>query len=55
MWSFLLFFWLPSSPQNARFLSDEDKHAAVHRLRDNKVCHRSYSHEHVAETHWRDG
>lgn len=37
LWGVLLFFFLPSSPQNARFLSAEQKARAIARLQENQT------------------
>jgi len=35
VWAFVLFYWLPDHPLNARFLSDEDRRKAVIRVQEN--------------------
>ncbi|KAF4956261.1 hypothetical protein FSARC_11617 [Fusarium sarcochroum] len=34
-WAFVLFYWLPDTPMNARFLSEEDRRKAIIRVREN--------------------
>ncbi|KAJ3515540.1 hypothetical protein NM208_g14949 [Fusarium decemcellulare] len=50
--SFLMFFWMPDSPTEAKFLSDEDKVIAIERLRNNQmgVMSREWRFPHVVET-----
>ncbi|KAK7422786.1 hypothetical protein QQX98_001346 [Neonectria punicea] len=50
--AFLMFFWMPDSPTEARFLSDEDKVIAIERLRNNQmgVMSREWRSSHVLET-----
>ncbi|KAL4865238.1 hypothetical protein BDV12DRAFT_154653 [Aspergillus spectabilis] len=35
VWAFVLFYWLPDTPMNARFLSEEDRRKAVTRVQEN--------------------
>ena len=35
VWAAVLFFWLPDTPMNARFLSQEDRHKAIIRVQEN--------------------
>ncbi|CAI7615524.1 hypothetical protein N7533_008537 [Penicillium manginii] len=35
VWSFVLFYWLPDTPTNARFLSEEDRYKAIRRVQEN--------------------
>ncbi|KAK5190992.1 hypothetical protein LTR99_000065 [Exophiala xenobiotica] len=37
VWGLFIFFFLPDSPLNARFLSEREKFIAVHRVRGNKT------------------
>lgn len=37
LWSFIVYYFLPDSPLNARFLTDRQKHIAIERLRDNRT------------------
>ncbi|KAM0194168.1 hypothetical protein ACHAPA_005151 [Fusarium lateritium] len=50
--SFVMFFWMPDSPTEAKFLSDEDKIIAIERLRNNQmgVMSREWRTSHVVET-----
>ncbi|CAM1508955.1 Fc.00g026940.m01.CDS01 [Cosmosporella sp. VM-42] len=50
--SFIMFFWMPDSPTEAKFLSDEDKIIAIERLRNNQmgVMSREWRFSHVIET-----
>ena len=47
-----MFFWMPDSPTEAKFLSDEDKIIAIERLRNNQmgVMSREWRFSHVHET-----
>jgi hypothetical protein len=47
-----MFFYMPDSPTEAKFLSDEDKVLAIERLRDNQmgVMSREWRYSHVVET-----
>ncbi|RBR23988.1 uncharacterized protein FIESC28_03298 [Fusarium coffeatum] len=49
--SFVMFFWMPDSPTEAKFLSDEDKIIAIERLRNNQmgVMSREWRAPHVIE------
>ncbi|KAJ4269490.1 hypothetical protein NW762_001150 [Fusarium torreyae] len=49
--AFVMFFWMPDSPTEARFLSDEDKVIAIERLRNNQmgVMSREWRTSHVVE------
>lgn len=46
-----MFFWMPDSPTEAKFLTDEDKIIAIERLRDNQmgVLSREWRYEHFYE------
>lgn len=46
-----MFFWMPDSPIEAKFLSDGDKVLAIERLRGNRmgVMSREWRHEHFIE------
>lgn len=48
----IMFAWMPDSPTEAKFLSDEDKLIAIERLRDNQmgVTSREWRHDHIVET-----
>ncbi|KAI5458628.1 major facilitator superfamily domain-containing protein [Mariannaea sp. PMI_226] len=48
----VIFFWMPDSPTEAKFLSDEDKVIAIQRLRDNQmgIMSREWRSAHVYET-----
>ncbi|KAE8376406.1 major facilitator superfamily domain-containing protein [Aspergillus bertholletiae] len=35
VWAFVLFYWLPDTPMNARFLSEEDRRKAITRVQEN--------------------
>ncbi|KAB8261851.1 major facilitator superfamily domain-containing protein [Aspergillus pseudonomiae] len=35
VWAFILFYWLPDTPMNARFLGEDDRHKAVLRVQEN--------------------
>ncbi|KAF5613573.1 allantoate permease [Fusarium subglutinans] len=50
--SFVMFFWMPNSPTEAKFLTDEDKIIAIERLRNNQmgVMSREWRMSHVVET-----
>ncbi|KAF5567984.1 allantoate permease [Fusarium napiforme] len=50
--SFVMFFWMPDSPTEAKFLTDEDKIIAIERLRNNQmgVMSREWRMSHVVET-----
>lgn len=47
----IMFFWMPDSPTEAKFLSDEDKVIAIERLRDNQmgVMSREWRYTHFFE------
>lgn len=47
-----MFFWMPDSPTEAKFLSDDDKVIAIERLRNNHmgVMSREWRSSHVSET-----
>lgn len=47
----MMFFWMPDSPTEAKFLSDEDKIIAIERLRNNQmgVMSREWRAPHVVE------
>lgn len=47
-----MFFWMPDSPTEAKFLTDEDKIKAIERLRHNQmgVLSREWRNEHFIET-----
>ncbi|KOS17466.1 putative transporter [Escovopsis weberi] len=49
--SVVMFYWMPDSPTEAKFLSDEDKVLAIERLRDNQmgVMSREWRHPHLWE------
>ncbi|KAL4875013.1 major facilitator superfamily domain-containing protein [Aspergillus karnatakaensis] len=34
-WAFVLFYWLPDTPMNARFLSEDDRRKAIIRVQEN--------------------
>lgn len=50
--SVIMFFWMPDSPTEAKFLSDDDKVIAIERLRNNHmgVMSREWRSSHVWET-----
>ncbi|KAF7552521.1 hypothetical protein G7Z17_g4268 [Cylindrodendrum hubeiense] len=50
--SIIMFFWMPDSPTEARFLTDNDKLIAIERLRNNQmgVMSREWRSSHVWET-----
>lgn len=47
----VMFFWMPDSPTEAKFLSDDDKLLAIERLRNNQmgVMSREWKHTHFVE------
>ncbi|KEY73805.1 hypothetical protein S7711_03105 [Stachybotrys chartarum IBT 7711] len=47
----IMFFWMPDSPTEARFLSNDDKIIAIHRLRSNQmgVMSREWRYDHFFE------
>ncbi|KAF4990193.1 hypothetical protein FGRMN_8614 [Fusarium graminum] len=49
--SFVMFFWMPDSPTEAKFLTDQDKIIAIGRLRNNQmgVMSREWRNAHVIE------
>ncbi|KAM0391830.1 putative transporter [Fusarium culmorum] len=49
--AFIMFFWMPDSPTEAKFLTDEDKIIAIERLRNNQmgVMSREWRTPHVVE------
>ncbi|XEV06955.1 hypothetical protein FSHL1_012242 [Fusarium sambucinum] len=49
--AFVMFFWMPDSPTEAKFLTDEDKIIAIERLRNNQmgVMSREWRTAHVVE------
>ncbi|KAL2760982.1 hypothetical protein ACRALDRAFT_1059302 [Sodiomyces alcalophilus JCM 7366] len=52
--SFVLFAYMPDSPIEAKFLTDEDKLIAIERLRMNQtgVMSRQWRHDHLRESLW---
>ncbi|KAI9147584.1 Endochitinase 1 [Paramyrothecium foliicola] len=48
----IMYYWMPDSPTEAKFLSNEDKVIAIHRLRSNQmgVMSREWRHAHFLET-----
>ncbi|KAK5995439.1 putative transporter [Cladobotryum mycophilum] len=50
--SVAMFYWMPDSPTEAKFLTDEDKVIAIERLRNNQmgVMSREWRYPHVVET-----
>ncbi|KAL2785343.1 major facilitator superfamily domain-containing protein [Aspergillus keveii] len=41
LWGFVLLFWLPDSPANAPFLTEEEREIALYRLKSNKAGYKS--------------